>query len=176
MKTLWESWKRARQKRWVRWGADGLIFLAVLMAITAWQTRHLVESGEAAPAFQLRDLDGKTWSSAELQGKPVVLYFWAPWCGVCKAESSAISSLRKAEEGDAHVISIAVAYDDVEEVKRFVRDHGVDYPVLLGNDAVRRAFQVNQFPTTYFLSSDGKVKRAAVGYTTGFGLRWRTWF
>jgi hypothetical protein len=53
---------------------------------------------------------------------------------------------------------------------------GLNYPVLLGNDQVMRAFRIDAFPTTYVVSEDGRIEDAAVGYTTGFGLRWRLWF
>jgi len=51
-----------------------------------------------------------------------------------------------------------------------VRDHGVDYPVLLGDDALLRALRVEAFPTTYFLDAQGRVRRSASGYTTTLGL------
>lgn len=171
-----ERWRIARQKRWVRWGTDVALFAAVLIAVTAWQTRGLVGSGEAAPPFTLTDLDGRQWSLEGLRGKKVVLTFWAPWCSVCAAETSTISSLHQSVGDDAHVVSVALSWDDVADVRRFVADHGVEYPVLLGNESVRRAFRISAFPTTYVLSKDGRIEDAAVGYTTGLGLRWRLWF
>lgn len=162
--------------RWVRWAEDGFILLTLIAAVTAWQTRNLVPSGEVAPVFALQDLEGKSWSSNELLGKKVVLHFWAPWCSVCKADVGAISSLAKSAGDDAVVVSVAGSYEDLADVKKFVQEQGVDYPVLLGNDALLRAFKVNAFPTTYFVSKEGKIRHAAVGYTTGVGLRWRLWF
>jgi hypothetical protein len=47
--------------------------------------------------------------------------------------------------------------------------------VLLGDDALQEAYRVDTFPTTLFLSADGRVRRAAVGYTTQVGLLWRLW-
>jgi hypothetical protein len=61
----------------------------------------------------------------------------------------------------------------VEAVRRFVSEHGVDYPVLLGDDALQQAWRVNSFPTVFFLSPEGRVERAVVGYTTLAGLSWR---
>jgi hypothetical protein len=75
----------------------------------------------------------------------------------------------------AHVLSVAVAYEDEEEVRRFAREQEVDYPVLLGGSELRGAFHVDQFPTTFFVSSEGRIERASVGYTTRLGLLWRLW-
>jgi peroxiredoxin len=146
----------------------------VLAAVMAWQTRHL-PTGTPAPDFTLRSLSGGQVRLSELQGKPVVLVFWAPWCGVCKVESSTLSALQSMVGGSAHVLSVAVAYEDEEDVRRFAREHAVDYPVLLGGPELMRAYGVERFPTTFFVSSEGRLERAAVGYTTRLGLLWRMW-
>ncbi len=169
------SWGRARQRWWVRWGVDLAVFAVLMAAVMAWQTRHLAGSGTPAPDFALRTLSGEPLRLADLRGKPVVLVFWAPWCGVCKVESSTVSALRSTVGERAHVLSVAVAYEDAEDVRRFVRERGVDYPVLLGDDALTRAYRVNSFPTTFVLSSEGRIQQTAVGYTTRLGLLWRLW-
>ncbi|AEI68289.1 peroxiredoxin family protein [Corallococcus macrosporus] len=167
------AWGRARERWWVRWGVDLVVFALLLSAVAAWQARNLPGAGTPAPDFSYQTLAGDTVRLDSLRGKPVVLAFWAPWCGVCGAESSNLSQLRRLAGDSAHVVSVAVAYDDEEAVRRFAREHAVDYPVLLGDDAIQSAFRVNTFPTVFFLSKEGRVERAAVGYTTLAGLSWR---
>lgn len=175
MGELKAAWHRARQRWWVRWGVDLAVVVVLFMAVMAWQTRHLPGSGTPAPDFQLRTLSGEQVRLSELRGKPVVLVFWAPWCGVCKAESSTLSALRRMVGERAHVLTVAVAYEEEEEVRRFVREREADYPVLLGDSALTRAYRVNSFPTLFILSSEGRIQEAAVGYTTRLGLLWRLW-
>lgn len=170
-----DAWERARRRRWVRWGVDLLLVAVVFLAVSAWQTRRHPGAGTKPPDFTLRSLTGQTVSLESLGGRSVVLAFWAPWCGVCGAESSNLSQLQRLAGDSARVVSIAVAYDSEADVQRFVDTHAVDYPVLLGDDALQRAWRVDSFPTVFFLSPDGRIQRSAVGYTTLAGLSWRWW-
>jgi hypothetical protein len=67
-------------------------------------------------------------------------------------------------------VSLAASFENVAQVRAYVRDHGVDYPVLLGDDALLQALHVDAFPTVYFLDAHGRVQRSATGYTTTLGL------
>jgi thiol-disulfide isomerase/thioredoxin len=164
--------ERQHGKRWFRWGADLAIVAAVILGAGAWQSRGLLATG-TAPTVTLPALDGPPVSLASLRGKPVLLAFWAPWCTVCKAESGNLSLVRRLAGDRAAVISVAAAYDDVAQIRGYVLDHGVDYPVLLGDDALVRGFKVDAFPTVYFLDAEGRIQGSTTGYTTTAGLLWR---
>lgn len=171
-----DAWRRGRERRSVRWAVDVGLILLVFASVTLWQTREHLGGGEPLPSFSLTDLDGRVWNLADLKGKKTVISFWAPWCGVCRAESDNVSWLKETIGEDVNVVSVALGYRDVGQVKRFVAENGVDYPVLLGNDRVQEAFGVQSFPTTYFVGEDGTIRRSVAAYTTRWGLRVRTWF
>ncbi|WP_224370571.1 peroxiredoxin family protein [Hyalangium versicolor] len=170
-----DAWHRARQRWWIRWGVDLAVAALLFLAVTAWQTRNLPGDGTLAPDFQLRTLSGEQVRLSDLRGKPVVLAFWAPWCGVCKAESSNLSAVRRMVGDRAHVLTVAVAYEDEADVRRFVQEQEADYPVLLGESALPRSLRVDRYPTTFILSPEGRIEQATVGYTTRLGLLWRLW-
>jgi thiol-disulfide isomerase/thioredoxin len=163
------------RKRWSRWGGEALAVLLALVAVGIIQTRHHLGGG-TRPAATLQTLDGAPVSLESLRGRPTVLYFWAPWCAICKASSGNVSRLARWGGERLRVVAVASAFGQVAEVREAMRAQGIDYPVLLGDEATQRAFAVDAFPTTYFLDEEGRVKRSVAGYTTTLGLLARALF
>jgi thiol-disulfide isomerase/thioredoxin len=120
-----------------------------------------------APAWSLPDLDGKVVTSDLYKGKVVVIDFWATWCGPCKKEIPGYVRLQKKYAGDGLVI-VGVSLDNGSAVvKKFVKQYGVDYPVVMGDDAVQKAFGgVDAYPMTFIIDREGMIRerqRGAVG-------------
>jgi len=152
------------------------IAVLVFAAITAWQGRMLVSSGAQAPDFVAQRLDGETQRLSDLRGRKVLLYLWAPWCGVCKAMASNVASIAKgANEEELVVLPVALAYADRADVERVAREHGIAEP-LLGSESIEDDYKVNAYPTIYVIDEEGRISRAAVGYTTWLGLKLRLLF
>lgn len=144
----------------------------IVLGLGAWQTRNLLSRGTAVE-LELPTLAGAPMSFSSLRGKPVLVSFWAPWCGVCKELSPNISRVRGWVGDRAHVVSVATSYQHLGQVQAFATQQHLEYPVLLGGENELQRFGVNAFPTLYFLDEQGRVKGHAVGYTTTLGLLFR---
>lgn len=118
----------------------------------------------AAPAFTLTDLSGKSVSLADFRGKVVVLDFWATWCPPCKMEIPDFIGLQK-QYGSHGVQIVGVALDEPEKVAAFAKEHGMNYPVLLGTDAITARYGgIEGIPTTFIIDKSGKIVNKFEGY------------
>lgn len=121
--------------------------------------------GEMAPDFSLQSLDGKTVRLSDYRGKAVLLNFWATWCAPCKIEMPWFVELQKQYGPDGLQI-VGVAMDDAspKEIGDFAKEMGVNYPVLIGKEAVGDAYGGVQFlPESFYIDRSGKVLDKAFG-------------
>ena len=117
-----------------------------------------------APALNLVDLEGKTWTLASLYGKVVMLNFWASWCEPCRVEMPALDALVLRHQA-AGLVVLAVNHQEPPEViKRFWDQRPFALPVLLDRDgAVTAAWGVRAFPTTVLIDRRGKPQMQVIG-------------
>jgi len=154
-----------------------LIIVAMVVALMLVFTFKLarrslpgVASGTAqtngiAPDFTLQSIDGKTVRLSDFRGKAVVLNFWATWCGPCKIEMPWFVDLQK-QYGPAGVQFLGVAMDDAssKDIAEFAQSMKVNYPILIGKEAVGDAYGGVQFlPETFYVDRNGKIVDKAFG-------------
>jgi thiol-disulfide isomerase/thioredoxin len=125
---------------------------------------RFVKNPDAAPAFQLNDLNGKPISLAEAKGKIVLLNFWATWCGPCRAEIPDLVDLQKRYADKFEIIALVTDEDDPDEVRRFVLQSGINYRVAMSSDEVRRDYGgIAALPTSFVIDPQGRIVQKHVG-------------
>ncbi len=140
-------------------------------ALEASQREVLV--GRPAPAFDVRDLEGRRWTLSDLKGKVVVLNFWATWCVPCKTEMPHFDALARRHRASGLVVLGLSTDPGPAEVRRFLReDVHVGYPIAMADPALQEVFGgVPALPTTFVIDRDGIVRRELLGYSTEQELR-----
>ncbi len=116
-----------------------------------------------APDFTLTTLDNETFSLHAAQGKPVVLNFWATWCGPCQRELPALQAAAE-RYGDSVLIVGVDQGEAADLVQRYVDEKGLTFAIPLDADfAVSGLYNVQGLPTTYFIDSQGVIRQIWMG-------------
>ena len=169
--------KNSRKNKYNALLMDAIIIFVILMIFSWWQNRGtLPASGQSAPEFTLTALDGTSHQLRQYQGKQVLLYFFAPWCSVCRLSAGNLNNLRAARnEDELLILMVALSYENNAEVEGFVTDLDLKVPVLLGTNQQLQDYQIVGFPTYYVIDKAGNLINKSMGYSTELGLRYRTW-
>jgi cytochrome c biogenesis protein CcmG/thiol:disulfide interchange protein DsbE len=164
-----------KQSKAYMWTVAGIILLAATYFLFRKnETQQIPEATHyalppaevsgVAPGFTLADVHGRSVSLADFRGKVVILDFWATWCPPCKREIPDFIKLQS-EYGSKGVQVVGIALDEPEKVRAFVRDSGMNYPVLLGTDEVSAHYGgVESIPTTFILDKTGGIVTKYEGF------------
>ncbi len=120
--------------------------------------------GKPAPDFTLIDLRGEPVSLSDYRGRPVILNFWASWCGPCKIEFPIFQDARERYSADGLEILGVVHDDSAEAAAAFVEEEASEWPALLDPDDVAwSAYAGLGLPTSFFIDREGVVRAVSFG-------------
>jgi peroxiredoxin len=125
-----------------------------------------VQIDAIAPDFELESLSGEWIKLSELNGKVVLINFWATWCSPCRVEIPAFQSRLELFSEDLVILAIN-EHDTPNEMQTFIDELGFTFDVLYDIDGVvHREYLVRGFPTSYLVDADGKLRIQHVGVMT----------
>ena len=121
--------------------------------------------GDPLPTIDLPDAEGKVWTSRDLEGKAVLLNFWATWCAPCRREMPLFDEMqRKYEAQGFTVMAVSLDREGWDVVRPYIGDLKPSYPVFVADESITREFgEINALPTTYFVQRNGTIYAKHVG-------------
>lgn len=136
----------------------GLGIIALPESLNPTGQPPVAEVGRAAPNFVLRTLDDELVTLSDFRGRPVVLNFWASWCGPCRQETPDLQRFSEAFSG-VHVIGVN-QQEQPGQARSFAEEFAVTYPLPLDRTgAVSQGFRVNRgLPVTFFIDASGVIQ------------------
>ena len=144
------------------------------LATTPPATTEVADATEAtqpetipAPDFTVLDWDGNEVNFSDYAGKPVVLNFWAHWCGPCQMEMPEFNAEYEELEGEVTFLMVHVGAD-MDAGKEKVTEGGYTFPVVFDKDSQVAAFYgVSAFPTSFFIDKEGNLQAYYMGAMDG---------
>ena len=130
---------------------------------------------ELAPDFEMVDRDGNRIKLSDMRGKPVVLNFWASWCGPCKSEMPDFEEAYKEYGGDITFMIVNLTdgkNETVDTAQAFIYSQGYTFPVYFDTDSNgAAAYGVSSIPVTYFIDAQGYLVAYGRGALNGETLK-----
>ena len=144
-----------------------LVLLFVLPGCTK-KEKPAVE-GNPAPAFTLKDLDGREVKLADLKGKVVIVNFWATWCPPRREEIPSMMQLNQAMAGKPfQMLAISINEGGAQEVQAYFKQSGNSLPALLDpTQQVAKRYGVTGVPESFVIDRNGVILKKVVG-----GVNW----
>ncbi len=147
-----------------------VLFFCLVIAIALMTTNcSAIKPGGKAPDFTLINLDGEPVSLTDYRGTPVMLNFWASWCGPCRSEMPYFQEVF--EDMEWKVVGLEILAVNIGELpataEGFMVTNGFTFPVLLDmTGEVADMYNVGKIPTTFFIDERGIIISSDVGSFT----------
>ncbi len=162
-----------------KFGLQALLFIIVFLGFSLFQIRNHIPRTAKAPLItgQFKDstpANKDLGDQSVIPARTTLIYFFAPWCGVCKVSMGNLNFL--ASLAPVNILIVALDYDKSNEVIDIINEKELsDFELILGDNATNQAYMVDAYPTYYVISDKGEIVTSSVGYSSTLGMLVRIW-
>lgn len=140
------------------------ITIVYLLSFNNPASSKLLYQGSDAPKFELIDTNNKSWKLSELQGKVILLNFWATWCDTCKEEKPFFNNLYEELKDNNDIVFLTVLYnDDITKAINYVNKNSFKFPIIEDTKKIYTQFGIRGVPETFVIDKKGKIAQKIVG-------------
>ncbi len=162
-----------RRKGWLGWLKEALFFIVIMivvgLGVDLWRSQSMV-SGEA-PQLISESVQGDNIDLIKMsQEKPVMVYFWATWCGVCSSVSPSVDFISNYLSNNYHVVTVALTSGEPQRIKQYLNAKEYNFSVV--NDPkglISREWGISATPTLFVINK-GEITSVTTGFTSPFGM------
>ena len=147
-------------------GIASIVFGAIV-GLQQWEPNNNIENSSKITSFTTKLINSyENQNSLTINDKtssPIIINFWASWCGPCRVEMKHIQKVWEKYEGEVLIIGIATQ-DTQDAVENFVSDMNVTYPITIDIDSsLAREYRISRIPTTIFVDNKGNIHKKSIG-------------
>ncbi|AKH19250.1 TlpA disulfide reductase family protein [Sedimenticola thiotaurini] len=141
----------------------GLVLWLICGYVLAGESMSPVEPPKAVADFTLPGIDGNQQRLKDLQGKYVLVNFWAVWCGPCRAEMPSLDRAYQQLKGDQFELLAIHAGPSMEHAQGYAEELKLTFPIVVDEDLELTSWGVRGLPTTFLIDPEGRIVAEAVG-------------
>lgn len=152
-----------------------IIFFVVIFNGISWFKETSMLSADTQLPNEAIVLNNLMGDKIELLNstQETVIYFFAPWCQICHLSIENLEEFYL-ENPNIRVVAVALDFLEINEVKDFVKQHQLTFPIALGNEAIKQQFSVPGYPSYYVIDNKNTIINKSLGYSTKVGMQLRT--
>lgn len=158
------------------WLVQLALIVTVFIVVSHYLARNMLEKHQDAPTLsdhQYKLLERNDNALTAIQdwpgAKQHLVYFFAPWCTVCALSQPSLQAFKQAKP-HTQIIMVALDWSSVSAVKEFQQKHQFDFPIILGDAQLKHRWQVDAYPSYYFVNQAGTITSKDRGLVTLPGL------
>lgn len=137
----------------------------IIVALAGWTSLGALVQNQPAPAFSLKDLNGKALTLADYKGKILILNFWATWCPPCRVEiPDFVEFYDQNKVNGLEIIGLSVDKLTPDQLKSFVTKNKMTYTVAFAPEKTIKDYgPIDAIPTTFVIDKKGVIRHSQVG-------------